>query len=187
MEPTTLQKLKFPTGEEYEYNYEVPTSKTPPTPVSKKITASLGACYTDKVDDEEYTDIPRTRTETIKIDTYTVFDIYGYAENLLIGSSDLSYLYDNESYPVFRVYRIKKDGSKNEDWYYSLTAPNEMINARDPYQYPSYKLGLPAGTYSFEIYSPIKDAYFVIYYTYTGTYVEPGVEVPIGGFPRCLK
>lgn len=177
----TLQKLKFPTGEEYEYNYEVPTSKTPPTPVSKKITASLGACYTDKVDDEEYTDIPRTRTETIKIDTYTVFDIYGYAENLLIGSSDLSYLYDNESYPVFRVYRIKKDGSKNEDWYYSLTAPNEMINARDPYQYPSYKLGLPAGTYSFEIYSPIKDAYFVIYYTYTGTYVEPGVEVPIGG------
>lgn len=56
-----------------------------------------------------------------------------------------------------------------------------MINARDPYQYPSYKLGLPAGTYSFEIYSPIKDAYFVIYYTYTGTYVEPGVEVPIGG------
>ena len=44
------------------------------------------ACYTDKVDDEDYTNIPRTRTATIKIDTYTVFEIHGYAENLLIGS-----------------------------------------------------------------------------------------------------
>ena len=177
----TLQKLKFPTGEEYEYNYEVPTSMTPPTTVSHKVTSSIGACNIDKVDDEDYMDIPRTRTETIKIDTYTVFDIYGYARNLLPGVSDLSYLYDNESYPVFRVYRIKKDGSKNENWYYSLTAPNEMINARDPYQYPSYKLGLPAGTYNFEIYSPIKDAYFSIYYTYMKTSVDAGVEVPIGG------
>lgn len=154
---------------------------TPPTTVSHKVTSSFGACNIDKVDDEDYMDIPRTRTETIKIDTYTVFDIYGYARNLLPGVSDLSYLYDNESYPVFRVYRIKKDGSKNENWYYSLTAPNEMINARDPYQYPSYKLGLPAGTYNFEIYSPIKDAYFSIYYTYMKTSVDPGVEVPIGG------
>ena len=154
---------------------------TPPTTVSHKVTSSIGACNIDKVDDEDYMDIPRTRTETIKIDTYTVFDIYGYARNLLPGISDLSYLYDNESYPVFRVYKIKKDGSKNENWYYSLTAPNEMINARDPYQYPSYKLGLPAGTYNFEIYSPIKDAYFSIYYTYMKTSVDAGVEVPIGG------
>lgn len=177
----TLQKLRFPTGEENVFDYETPTSMTSSTVVSRKITASLGACYIDKVDEEEYENMPRTRTSTIKIDSYTVFEVSGYALNLLTGYSDLSYLYNNESYPVFRVYRIKKDGSKDENWCYSLTAPSEMINAQEACQYPSYNLGLPAGTYSFEVYSPIKDAYFAIYYTYIGTEVLPGKEIAIGG------
>lgn len=176
----TLQKLRFPTGEEKIFNYETPTSMTASTLVSRKITASLGSCYIDKVDEEEYENMPRTRTSTIKIDSYTVFEVRGYALNLLTGYSDLSYLYNNESHPVFRVYRVKKDGSKDENWYYSLTAPSEMVNAQEACQYPSYNLGLPAGTYSFEVYSPIKDAYFAIYYSYMGTEVIPGKEFALG-------
>lgn len=177
----TLQKLRYPTGEEQIFEYETNTDKTPSVPISKKVTCGLGACYLDKVDDEEYLDIPRSRTSIITIDTHTIFEVYGYARNLLSGYSDQPCFYDNETYPVFRVYRIKKDGSKNEDWYYSLVVPTEMINASEPCTYPIYMLGLPAGTYSFEIYAPVKEAYFNVIYSYVATTMTPEKEIPVGG------
>lgn len=177
----TLQKLRFPTGEEQSFDFETNTTKKLSMPISQKITGSLGACYLDKVGDEEYLDMPRSRTLMITIDTHTIFDVYGYATNLLPGYSDEPRFYNNETYPVFRVYRIKKDGTKNEDWYYSLVVPDEMINESEPYTYPLYKLGLPAGTYSFEVYAPIKEAYFNIIYSYTATTMTPEEEIPVGG------
>ena len=177
----TLQKLTYPTGEESVFNYEIITSTTPPTAVSKQINGSLGACYAYKADDEDVINMPKTNSITLKLESQTIVSIHGYAENLMPNSSDLSYLYDNEEYPVFRVYRINKDGTKNSNWFYSLTAPKEMITLGEQYQYPEYNLGLPAGTYSFEVYAPIKDGYFAIYYSYVGTELAAATERPIGG------
>ena len=177
----TLQKITYPTGEENVFNYEIITSTTPPTTVSKQISGSLGACYVYKSDDEDLIGMPRENSITLKLESHTIVSIYGYAENLIPNSCDESFLYDNEAYPIFRVYRINKDGTKNNDWYYSLTAPAEMKTLGEQYQYPLYKLGLPAGTYSFEVYAPIKDGHFVIYYSYVGNVMTSGTETPIGG------
>lgn len=181
MKVGTLQEITYPTGEKNIFNYDIITSTAPPTTVSKKIQGSLGACYAYKVDDEDLVNMPKQYSRTLKFENHTIVSIWGYAENLITNSSDQTYLYDNEAYPVFRVYRINKDGTKNDDWFYSLTAPEEMKNLSEQYQYPLYNLGLPAGTYSFEVYAPIKDGYFAIYYSYLGTETTSGTKVPIGG------
>ena len=81
--------------------------------------------------------------------------------------------YDHEAYPIFRVYKLKADGTKYDDYRYSLTVPSE-IKTDYEYNYPYYTDFLTAGTYSFEVYAPVRDVYIAVYFKYKATVLEPG-------------
>lgn len=174
-----LNTVTYPTGEKTTFEYETLTSTSSPTPVMKDISASLGVFNRYESDAYEDEDFPKETCTTITIAEYTLFDIYAHTETVT-GKTDNEYLYNNESYPIFRVYRMKSDGTKNDDYFYSITAPSEL-KTEWSYDTESYKLGLPAGTYSFEAYAPIKDVYVAVHYKYKATVLEPGETVELGG------
>lgn len=177
MRQGTLQSLTSPTGECSRFIFEGRTMSADTVFVSAKVSGSLGAFYAYETD--TYEDCPRERATTIKFEDDTIIDISGYAETTT-GMPDDYWLYDNETWPVFRVYRLKSDGTKYEDYFYSLTVPAEL-RTTNIVDYGNYSLGLPAGTYSFEVYSPVKDGFFVIYYNYLGRVAKPGSAVEMGG------
>ncbi len=179
MRSGTLKSLTYPTGETENFEYETLTSTTAPIPIVRDITASLSAFKRYESDAYEDENPPEIMVTTIKIATSTNFQIWAHLENTT-GKGDQSYLYNSETYPLFRVYRLNSDGTKNTDYYYSLIVPWE-IETGSEYDFTSYNLILPAGTYSFEVYAPIRDVYVAVYYQYKSTVLNEGETVCLGG------
>lgn len=179
MRTGTLETLTYPTGEKESFIFETLTSTTAPTPVTKDISASLGVFKRYESDAYEEENFPETRTTTITIEESTNFEIWAHLENTT-GKADKEYLYNNEAYPIFRIYRIKNNGEKDDNYWYSLIVPSEL-KTKSEYNYPAYICTLPKGTYSFEAYAPVNDLYIGVYFNYKATVLEEGETVSLGG------
>ena len=179
MRTGTLKSLTYPTGEKENYIYETLTSTTAPTPITRDVTESLGVFKRYESDAYEEENFPETRTRTITLAERTDFEIWAHLENTT-GKADKTYLYNNEAYPIFRIYRIKSNGEKDYEPYYSLIVPGE-IQTESEYNYPRVPYSLPKGTYSFEAYAPVNDLYIAVYFKYKATVLEEGETVSLGG------
>lgn len=168
----TLESITYPTGEKTSFVYDTFTTMESPIPINRTVYKYLTTFYsyetTGKYTEDEdcdYSDYPREASVRMTIDKKTSFGIFGSVESTS-QKPDYDWLYDSNDYPMFCIYRVNSDGTKNENAIYTLTVPYEL-------RYNNYSkiedktISLPAGTYIFESYSPIKDMYLVLGVKYT--------------------
>lgn len=179
MRSGTLNTLTYPTGEKVTFVYDTHTSTSAPTPVVKD--KRIGLAVFNRYESTDYED-ENLQKESSKIITFaedTHVEFWAHLENTT-RKEDPNCWYDHEAYPIFRVYKLKADGTKYDDYRYSLTVPSE-IKTDYEYNYPHYTDFLTAGTYSFEVYAPVRDVYIAVYFKYKATVLEPGETVSLGG------
>lgn len=115
---------------------------------------------------DTYSHYPAYETKTITFQKSTNVTISGFSEKDG-GGPDMSITYDNDQYPALRVSKVDKKGKKT--LIYTLNVPEDAKDSSC--DFPSFTLGLSAGTYLFEAIAQCRDTWFAITceYDYTET------------------
>jgi len=175
----SLKTLTFPTGEKRTYTYELPAVDYQENPMQVNNPIS----WTIKAYKKNLCDLPyitsTSASKQIRLDKTTIVRIFGNCVSEASESNDPIDRYENENYPVFLVYKLDEKGHKTGAPIYKKLVP---ISAKDCNSYDCLEetYTLSAGSYLFEVFSPVADFYNKLTVSYNNPTTEYNNEIGKG-------
>lgn len=179
----TLRSFTGPTKGCTTFTYETNKYKTVPTTsvVTHHISEWMNVFYEFNYD--LYSQYPRTESDTIHVDSFTPVNIAGFAE--VEGCiPDSSVWYDHDSYPTFRISKIKNNGSLQTIFYYP--SPSELLT-NCSYTFPDSVAYLSPGDYVFEAIAQTRDTWYAFRYDLDKTETITSDSIIQGGGLRVSQ